>query len=397
MKKIFSVILLLAIFSAMPLRAVQLHDAAQDKYNLTKKIIASESVNMCVETPPSASAKSKEKLFGQTRAMATAAFEIWTADAARKIRESGRADEFKSVITTLEKKFTLSFENCADDKEYDLQFLIINKKDVKKYYDGNLPDDWDTPSHYDGKIEIPDYMLKYPNFSNVFTDLFIFTHEMGHAFGLADQYDGAMNQSFYYTAPRIRKSVMGKGATKLTCDDLDTVITLIDRFGGTKRTFSSLCDDGTTFVNGIAALEKTRKFTVRGGPDVSVWLVAPDFETKGYMGFEKEIVEVWEYSEFLKPILDEKTYEKYYNNDKKITVYIKTHYCAPGPEQARCEIMDVETKEYIFDLGAGKKFYAMVNGNKKAVKEPVKINRKTERKLKQDFPKEFKKIQWTIF
>ncbi|MBO4707197.1 MAG: hypothetical protein J5594_01385 [Elusimicrobiaceae bacterium] len=83
------------------------------------------------------------------------------------------------------------------------------------------------------------------------------THELGHAFGLADQYSGATYQgSFWYNSNIKRPSIMDK-SKHITCDDIDGFITTIDRLRNAvnpslnlQRGFYSLCNDGLFIKNG---------------------------------------------------------------------------------------------------------------------------------------------------
>ena len=81
------------------------------------------------------------------------------------------------------------------------------------------------------------------------------THELGHAFGLADQYSGQICKgSFLYNSKVKRPSIMDK-SKKVTCDDVDGFITSIDRTLNKEREFYSLCSDGVFIKNGQAVIK----------------------------------------------------------------------------------------------------------------------------------------------
>ena len=84
------------------------------------------------------------------------------------------------------------------------------------------------------------------------------THELGHAFGLADQYHGAIYKgSFLYNSKVFRPTIMNY-STKVTCDDVDGFISSIDRLKGTHREFYSLCKDGL-FIKDGQGIIKTKE------------------------------------------------------------------------------------------------------------------------------------------
>jgi hypothetical protein len=79
-------------------------------------------------------------------------------------------------------------------------------------------------------------------------------HELGHAFGLADQYESGLdNADVFYATVEPRNGIMGS-LNYLSCDDIDGMITRVDRVRGTKRRFNSFCGDNIKFVNGRESL-----------------------------------------------------------------------------------------------------------------------------------------------
>ncbi|MEI6080253.1 MAG: hypothetical protein WCQ53_06440, partial [bacterium] len=71
--------------------------------------------------------------------------------------------------------------------------------------------------------------------------LFAFVHELGHAFGLCDQYclDVATCSPFYVTSVVPKRSTMKgtSGLIEISYDDAIGVLTLFDRFSGKERLF----------------------------------------------------------------------------------------------------------------------------------------------------------------
>ena len=88
------------------------------------------------------------------------------------------------------------------------------------------------------------------------------SHELGHAFGLADQYSGAtIKGSFLYNSKIRRPSIMNK-SKYITCDDADGLITVIDRLKGnaSHREFYSLCKDGIFIKDGQRITKQTKPY-----------------------------------------------------------------------------------------------------------------------------------------
>ena len=78
----------------------------------------------------------------------------------------------------------------------------------------------------------------------------ILSHEFGHAFGLGDFYKGSRTLgSFLYNSRVHRPSIMDY-SEKVTCDDVDGFITVVDRARGIEREFYSVCKDGLLIKNG---------------------------------------------------------------------------------------------------------------------------------------------------
>ena len=95
----------------------------------------------------------------------------------------------------------------------------------------------------------------------------LMTHEMGHAFGLGDQYSGSTyRSSFIYSSKVLRPAIMGRNKT-ITCDDIDGLITVIDRIKGIEREFHSLCKDGIFIKNGQGVIKPFEKYSFKENYD----------------------------------------------------------------------------------------------------------------------------------
>lgn len=80
------------------------------------------------------------------------------------------------------------------------------------------------------------------------TLFFTVTHELGHAFGLNDEYLSKRPSDYSTIEPG--DGMMRRPYTAITCDEVDGIITLMDRFAENKRTFTSFCSSDKLIVNG---------------------------------------------------------------------------------------------------------------------------------------------------
>lgn len=112
------------------------------------------------------------------------------------------------------------------------------------------------------------------------------THEMGHAFGLADEYTGLSVDPLYKTAAPV-SGIMKRLYDPLGCSEVDGMITLLDRYTHTPRTFTSFCGDGVTFVSGVQKVAKNTPTKLRVRPGVlERWSLTPSSPTTKAMLYE---------------------------------------------------------------------------------------------------------------
>lgn len=64
-------------------------------------------------------------------------------------------------------------------------------------------------------------------------------HELGHAFGLGDEY--LEDRPHNYASATPGQGIMSRIYSPISCDELDGMITLLDRFSGKQRSFASFC------------------------------------------------------------------------------------------------------------------------------------------------------------
>jgi hypothetical protein len=91
--------------------------------------------------------------------------------------------------------------------------------------------------------------------------LITLTHEFGHSLGFGDLYKGKKNADFSEGSGNKngRKGSIMNRAKELTCDDADGTIAMIDKKLGLKRTFDSLCMDGSRYIDGKYFTKKDLK------------------------------------------------------------------------------------------------------------------------------------------
>ena len=112
------------------------------------------------------------------------------------------------------------------------------------------------------------------------------THEMGHAFGLADEYTGLSVDPLYKTAEPV-SGIMKRLYDPLGCSEVDGMITLLDRYTHTARTFTSFCGNGVTFVSGVQQVAENTPTKLRVRPGVlERWSITPASPTTKAMLYE---------------------------------------------------------------------------------------------------------------
>ena len=112
------------------------------------------------------------------------------------------------------------------------------------------------------------------------------THEMGHAFGLADEYTGSGVDPLYKTATPV-SGIMKRLYDPLGCSEVDGMITLLDRYTHTPRTFTSFCGKDVTFASGVQTVLKNTPTKLRVRPGlVERWSLTPASPTAKAMLYE---------------------------------------------------------------------------------------------------------------
>ena len=108
----------------------------------------------------------------------------------------------------------------------------------------------------------------------------ILTHEIGHAFGLADSYRGTLTDGSYVYNSKVKRPSIFNTKSKVTCDDADGLITSIDRVKGHSRTFHSLCKDGLLIRNGEGVIAADESYSFSENYEPFNAEVAVSYDTK---------------------------------------------------------------------------------------------------------------------
>ncbi len=160
------------------------------------------------------------------------------------INKHPKKEDFTDIIDiidikdNLEEGSCLIKENGSVEFNADLGILFTNMHDQNNRAVGG--------HYYKSTIHI----FVNNNFNNTERMIISLTHELGHAFGLADQYPGATYKgSFIYNSKVMRPSIMDK-SKRVTCDDIDGLITSIYRILNKEKKFESFCQDGIFIKNG---------------------------------------------------------------------------------------------------------------------------------------------------
>lgn len=275
---------------------------------LAHRLLTADSIRYCVASSPSAVPTDDADTLVQ------AALREWTHGIALKIRQSGREEDFKDILTTLEKPLTLqAVPGCAvpakiqetpaqPSAQADIIFVISGKyceKEFKKTTSFYAPatdkrgpficvaeNGAENPlrdissNEYLPQVERPavqkilqerrelfnqiargDYSSAQQqalwNTNRFFaydgpTLFSVIIHELGHAFGLGDEYISPRPTD--YASQKAGDGIMKRLYEPIGCDEIDGLITLLDRLNHTQRTFRSFCpgrnliEDGTEHV-----------------------------------------------------------------------------------------------------------------------------------------------------
>ena len=326
----------------------------EDPNHIIKKLKTRTTLNFCIEIFDKA--ENSGTYYNLTESALRGSFTEWTIGIAFKIRDAGRRQEFEDILPILEKNFEINIEPCSQLKTYDLALAVFDNEDYSRmppevyraryFEEGRHPEIQMRKRLFERDAAI---QFGTVGFGKKPDPLYpVIMHELGHHFGLADQYKLG-NSSMQYASHKSRPTIMDKQKKrnkKIMCDDIDGIVTLMDRFYDTGRTFYSLCGDGVEFTNGIEVIGKEflridKK--IPGQPWVVAYVLTPDTSKNGvYTRFHKRVVEFDEDLEHLKKYFVK---IKDYPYGKRLNMYTK---------QTVDETNKIRKVERIYDFGKEK-------------------------------------------
>lgn len=182
-----------------------------------------------------------------------AALSSWFTTAAKYIRLTVRQEEFADLYPTFNRGIAVNFESSVPV----LLVYVVPAEEIP----GQCGEDAlacylpDSPA----KIYIADGVFSDPK--ELATWRNVIRHELGHGLGLADQYEsglyGDTDISRTHCSSNTHDCVMGSGDKGISCDDVDGLINMIDRFRRGARgaragkAWQSFCGQSTDwYLNG---------------------------------------------------------------------------------------------------------------------------------------------------
>lgn len=183
------------------------------------------------------------------------ALNIWlnTTENYIRARKNGEKD-FKDILKILKNVKNLKRLPCEYKRVNDYLTIQLNS-DLNVLFGFHVKDEFGSYNPECNSMLINKYVDAKDAIYGI-DDLPVILHELGHVFGLADRYEGAIHTgSFIYNSLSIRPSIMMNyvmTTEKITCDDVDGFITSIDRLRRKPRTFKSFCNDDIILYNSTA-------------------------------------------------------------------------------------------------------------------------------------------------
>ncbi len=221
MKRVFIYILMLLLCTPLPLQAVLwgvLEDVVENEIQfpyVIDRVLNNEFIRYAVS--PEITPQEEQIFIDSVRK--------WPRETLQEIKNLRRTFEFRDIIPLLERE--IKFQK-TDKAHADITISVENG-----YCGSNAAGCF---SQYDKKIVI---VPKYRNFAP------IMLHEVGHYWGLGDQYASARynSDSEYSSDVNTKEGALMQGSYttngNLTCDDFDGLINLFDlRLSQRKGTFS---------------------------------------------------------------------------------------------------------------------------------------------------------------
>jgi len=159
----------------------------------------------------------ESKLFAQS-------VKKWPKEVARLIEQSGHADEFQDVLPILKRGITVAEVAANEEPDVYLDAYATSSKDTCSKHALAC---FRAKGEKEAYAEILVYDLARDNGLEA-----LLLHEIGHYYGLSDQYASARKNSHaeYSSNANQKEGAIMNNADKITCDDADGFINLLDLF-----------------------------------------------------------------------------------------------------------------------------------------------------------------------
>ncbi len=313
MKKVLYALLSVALLgsaaAAAPYSHLEdLHPEGKSLY-LVNRLLGSRTISYCVEMPEE---ETRFLDRAQARAMIEVALREWTHGIALRIAAAGRADEFKDILPVLDEPlrlvaqsqcnkaalplwadfyvsapsapqvdlmFVFSTNYCGETNAHYTSYYAINGQEpficsLRRYENpvrtpaeqdyfppvGDIENQAELQRQgasvfaqakagkYDGALQKKLWTINYIFNYDDATYFSVLVHEIGHAFGLADEY--LEKRVGEYKSRQPGEGIMRRIYQEIGCDEIDGMITLIDRARGTQRNFKSFCPERGLIADG---------------------------------------------------------------------------------------------------------------------------------------------------
>lgn len=232
---------------------------------LIPKVVEGESIRVQIDISPDVRENENK-----VKRVISENYNKWFKNTLAFIFRYNRSEEFKDIIPTLERGVTVEF---VDDNP-DIYVDVVSPNEVKRHCGYRASGCYLRKT---GEKPIPHIYIPSDSFirkvatSGMLTMEVIGLHEIGHSLGLSDQYAIARDENSHhrYSSAEMRKGVMSV-KKKITCDDADGIINLIDIYRSFHRNgevgWKSLCPDSKEYyINGQSGLRGPYRITTEDG------------------------------------------------------------------------------------------------------------------------------------
>lgn len=270
---IFSALFIIALpVCALPWGHVKSIDDSA-KYDtqqfLLGKIIREETITYCIDGNVTAYGFDNLNNFVENFKSKGNVFDYWFLYTWKQIQNAGREKDFADLKKLLTTPVKIKLQQCAASAEVTKEFggLLDNGSGRKCYqYSKNMEnirfifsdgsENYQKPEGCQKAFavfrqatrQIPPAVITFmpkSQFNALYHKMIL--HEIGHSFGLEDQYANLKNASDIYKTKPYSPSIMTSVLGSFSCDDADGLINLIDRLNGYKRGgkegWKGLCKD----------------------------------------------------------------------------------------------------------------------------------------------------------